>query len=341
MRAAVFGLGWWGKRIIVSLAGSDKITITHGIDPAPAGREDFMREHGVTLSDDVDAAFADPEIDAVIIATPNSLHEPLVLRAVKAGKQVFCEKPLALNVASAKRMLDACGKAGVVLGIGHERRFEPALVDMKQKVDAGVIGRPLHVETNFSHSIFGSAISGTWRFDPKEAPGAGFTGRGIHLTDYFVWMFGRAKTVWAVTTGLASKPPATDTVSAHITFENGMTGMIGVLTTTPFYGRFTVFGTEGWIEVIEPSNAESDDPQELIVCDDKAKRAVTKYPRTNSVRDNFEAWADAVACRAPYLFTPEQMLANIEIFEAIVTSAERHHTVEIGNNRGGAYERGP
>ena len=142
-------------------------------------------------------------------------------------------------------------------------------------------------------------------------------------------MFGPPKTVWAVTTGLASKPPATDTVSAHITFQNGMTGMIGVLTTTPFYGRFTAFGTEGWIEAIEPSNAESDDPQELVVCDAEAKRTVTQYPRTNSVRDNFEAWADAVAGSATYIFTPEQMLANIQIFEAIVTSAERGEAVHV------------
>jgi len=330
MRAAVIGLGWWGKRIIKSLAGGEKIEITHGIDIAPDQFREFAAEHGVALGGDFNAALADPAIDAVIIATPNSLHEPMVIKAVGAGKQVFCEKPLALNVASAERMIEACRKAGTVLGIGHERRWEPALFEMKQKVESGVIGRPLHVETNFSHSIFGSAISGAWRFDPKEAPGAGFTGRGIHLTDYFVWMFGPAKTVWAVTTGLASKPPATDTVSAHITFQNGMTGMIGVLTTTPFYGRFTVFGTEGWIEVIEPSNAESNDPQELVVCDAKAKRTVTKYPRTNSVRDNFEAWADAAEGGAPYPFTPEQILANMQIFEAIVTSAERHQAVEIG-----------
>jgi len=329
MRAAVFGLGWWGKRIIISLADSKKITITHGIDLAPAGREEFMREHGVTLSDDVDGAFANPDIDAIIIATPNSLHEPMVLRAIEAGKQVFCEKPLSLTVASAKRMIDACQKAGKVLGIGHERRFEPALVDMKQKVDAGVIGKPLHVETNFSHAIFGSSISGSWRFDPKEAPGAGFTGRGIHLTDYFAWMFGAPKTIWAVTTGLASKPPVMDTVSAHITFQNGMTGQIGVLTTTPFYGRFTVFGTEGWIEVIEPANAESNEPQELIICDAEAKRTVKQYTRTNSVRDNFEAWADAVEGRADYLFTPEQMLANMQIFEGIVRSAELGEPVRI------------
>jgi predicted dehydrogenase len=329
MRAAVIGLGWWGKRIIKSLAGSEKIKITHGIDIAPDQFREFAAEHGVALGGDFNAALADPAIDAVIIATPNSLHEPMVISAVEAGKQVFCEKPLALNVASAERMIEACRKAGIVLGIGHERRWEPALFEMKRKVEAGVIGRPLHVETNFSHSIFGSAISGAWRFDPKEAPGAGFTGRGIHLTDYFVWMFGPAKTVWAVTTGLASKPPATDTVSAHITFQNGMTGMIGVLTTTPFYGRFTVFGTEGWIEVIEPSNAESNDPQELVVCDAKARRTANKYPRTNSVRDNFEAWAAACEGGPTYRITPEQMLANMQIFEAIVTSADRRQVIEI------------
>ena len=332
MRAAVIGLGWWGKRIIQALDGNKKITVTRGVDLAPEGLRDFAAKFGVTLSDDVDAVFADPAIDAVIITTPNSLHEPLVLRAVAAGKQVFCEKPLALDVASAKRMIAATEKAGMVLGLGHERRWEPAMQELNRRIKAGDIGAPLHVETNFSHSIFGSLDAKSWRFDPKEAPAAGFTGRGIHLTDFLVWLFGPARAVWARTSKLSARSPSIDTVAVHLDFENGMTGQLGVLTTTPFYGRFTVFGEEGWLEAREPNNAEHDDPAELVFCDAKARREITTHKALNTVALNLEAWADAVEGRAAYPITPAQILGNMQIFAAIVQSSETGAEVRIGED---------
>ena len=102
-----------------------------------------------------------------------------------------------------------------------------------------------------------------------------------------------------------------------------------MLTTTPFYGRFTVFGDRGWIEAREPSNTEHDDPAELIVCDASANRETTLHPVTNTVKQNFEAWADAAESRAEYPITKTQILANMQIFEAIVQSAKRGEPVRI------------
>src|SRR5687767_2216396 len=157
INAAVVGLGWWGKQIVNSLHGkSDKITIVRGVEIDPAPVEDFLSEKALPLYTDYQQALDDAEIDAVILTTPHSTHEDLVLRAVAAGKQIFCEKPLSLTAESAKRMVKACNDAGIVMGLGHERRYEPAMEEMARLVEAGVLGTILSVEGNFSHDKFAS-----------------------------------------------------------------------------------------------------------------------------------------------------------------------------------------
>ena len=128
INAAVVGLGWWGKQIVnVVMGRSDRISIVRGVEVNPDAVADFAGEKGLALYSDYQQALDDPAIEAVILTTPHSTHEDLVLRAAAAGKQVFCEKPLALTADSAKRMVKACADAGLVLGVGHERRFEPAM----------------------------------------------------------------------------------------------------------------------------------------------------------------------------------------------------------------------
>jgi predicted dehydrogenase len=330
MRAAVIGLGWWGRQIIGCLAGSDRITVTHGVDPWQSGLEELAAAHDLVIAPDFDAVLADPAVDAVILATPHSAHEAQVIAAADAGKQVFCEKPLALEAAGARRMIEACERAGIVLGLGHERRWEPAMEELRARVADGSIGRLLHVETNFSHDIFTRLDAGNWRLGATDAPAGGMTALGIHLTDFLVSLVGPARTVFARTGSIAFDPPRTDTVAVHITFASGITGLLTVLITTPFYGRFTIFGDQGWIELREISNVDVDDPAELVICDEGGRREVTMHPVANTVRMNFEAWADAVAGRADYRIKPAEMLANIELLEAIVTSARDRRPVEIG-----------
>jgi predicted dehydrogenase len=329
MRAAVVGLGWWGKQIVKCLGESDRITVTHGVDPFQAGLEGWAAGNHLTLAADFDAVLADPGIDAVILATPHSAHEEQVVRAARAGKQIFCEKPLALTGAGARAMVAACEEAGIVLGLGHERRWEPAMQELARLVTGGAVGRLLHVETNFSHDIFTRLDPANWRLGAGDAPAGGMTALGIHLTDFLVSLVGPARTVFARTGSIAFAPPRTDTVAVHVTFHSGITGLVTVLISTPFYGRFTIFGDRGWIELREVSNVDVDDPAELIVCDAGGNRTVTMHPVRNTVRMNLEAWADAVAGRGEYPIRPSEMVANIDLLEAIVTSAKTGGPVEL------------
>ena len=110
-------------------------------------------------------------------------------------------------------------------------------------------------------------------------------------------------------------------MSAEIDFENGARGRITCLSTPPFYGRFTLVCDQGWVEVQEGGNVDKGIPSSFVHCTPDGSRQTRSYEHTNTVRMNFEAWADAVEGRAPYRFTPDHLLANIRILDAVTRSA--------------------
>jgi len=329
MRAAVVGLGWWGKVIVKNLAKSKKINVVCGVDQDLSQLKEFGVEYNIELRNSYASVLSDASIDSVILATPNRLHHTHIIDAAEAGKFIFCEKPLCLNSENAREAIRSCKENGIVLGLGHERRFEPAMKSLFDHVARGDIGRVLHVETNFSHDLFDNLSKDNWRFNPKDAPGGGFTARGIHLTDFMVHMFGGAKRVYSTMSSIAYEKPRIDTMSANIEFSNGITGIVSVSIATPFYGRYTVFGDKGWIEAREINNFEHDDPGELVFYKQGGERIITTHPHTNTVLENFELWHDACVNSQDYPITPEEMIANIEIFEAIVKSGEMGEIVDI------------
>ncbi len=321
IKAAVIGLGWWGKQITKCLRDSTRIRVTHGVDVAALQLCDFAREFGITLSASIDDVLRDRAIDAIIVATPHSTHEVLCLRALDAGKQLFCEKPLTLTATGAERILAACDKAGVILGIGHERRFEPAMELLAATVRSGVLGEILHLEANMSHNLFANLDASNWRVGAKDAPAGAMTALGIHVTDLFMSLVGRPRRVIARTARVYSRMAGDDHVSAQIDFVSGVTGSLTCLSSTPYHGRFTVFGTRGWIEVKENANVDKGQPSDVTIADAEGKRSMRSFMPENTVLANFEAWAKAVGGESQYRFSREQLLDNVRVLEAIVTSA--------------------
>jgi predicted dehydrogenase len=321
LKAAVVGLGWWGKHIVASLGASRGVRVTHGVEVLPDNVADFAGAYGLQITSSFDSVLEDSAVDAVIVATPHSLHEAQVLQAVAAGKQVFCEKPLALTAAGAQRMLDACGKAGIVLGIGHERRFEPAMEYLLQAITNGQLGQVLHLEANVSHNLFASLDPSSWRVSAEDAPAGAMTALGIHITDLFISFAGRPRSVMARTAKVLKTVAGDDHVSAQVEFASGATAAFTCLSTTPFHGRVAVYGTHGWIEVRENGNVDKGRPTDVVTADAQGRRIAVSYAPANTVLANVESWAQAVLGRGAYRFTRDQLLDNIRVLEAIVASA--------------------
>lgn len=333
VRAAVAGLGWWGKHIVRRLGGSEVVRITTAVETNPALAA-FAAEHGLAYRSSLDDVLADPEIDAVILATPHSMHTSQVLAAAAAGKHVFCEKPLALTRADAERSVAACRAAGVVLGIGHERRYEPGMVEVERLVREGDLGTIMHVEADFSHDKLANVPPGDWRTAPKDAPAAGMTAMGIHLTDAFVHLFGPVVEVFAMTTSRVAYPDNGDVISAQVRFASGATGHFKAILVTPLYINFTVFGSEGWAELRNHTHPDTPGAATLTVHYRDGREAAREYEWTDTVRANIERFGRAVLGEAEYPFTDEEKIGNISTLEAICRSAAAGSAVKLAASPG-------
>src|SRR6202044_1722058 len=148
----------------------------------------------------------------------------------------FCEKPLALRRADAIRMFDACREAGVVLAVGHNRRFWTSMRALGDVVARGELGTVLHVEAHNSNET-SQAITAGWRLSPEESPGGGLTGAGLHVLDAFVSMLGPVSSVYARLRQRETGPPPLDTAVVALDFVNGVTGTLATVRATPFYWR--------------------------------------------------------------------------------------------------------
>lgn len=329
VRTAILGLGWWGRKMVQTMrAHREHLMFVRAVEPALDAARDFASAHDLALTGDEQDVLDDPSIDAVVLATPHALHEAQIERAVAAGKHVFCEKPLALTRAAAERAVDLCRGAGLVLGMGHERRFEPPIADLIAQADSGRLGRIQQIEANFSHDKFLALAPSNWRLDPSQAPAAGMTATGIHLTDLAVRLLGRARDVRVSSERLASDIPQGDTLSTHIRFAGGGTAYVSASLAMPFVSRFAVYGNRGWIDVRDKAHVES--PQGWVVTRAYAGSAIEVFevPPAEPVRENLEAFAKAVRGEADYPITGEEMIANIALLEAIVRGA-RSGQIEV------------
>lgn len=327
MNVVVAGLGWWGKVITNSLARSARFRVAYIVDPRPPeGAEAFARERGLEIRSDFDAMLGDPEVEGVVLTTPNALHEPQTIAAFGAGKAVFCEKPLTTTGAGAERMVAAAEKAGKVLGIGHERRYEPAYEELFRIVAEGGIGKLLTIEANVSHNQFQNLDKSNWRKDPKSMPAGLYTGTGIHQTDIFCAMAGRPVEVRAETATYVFDKPMEDYVCARITFDSGVRAMFSALSCSPFYGRFSAYGSTGWIEIVSEANVDWGQPEHLIYSKEPGKREHRMFGPEDAVIKNLVAWADANSGLGTYRFTREHLIDNTRIFEAIVSSSQKNGT---------------
>ena len=209
---------------------------------------------------------------------PHTLHAAQVLACAEAKKHVFCEKPLALTRADAERVVAACKAAGVVLGIGHERRYEPAIVEVRRLLREGALGTVMHVEANFSHDKLANVPAGDWRTSPKDAPAAGMTAMGIHL-DRPVRGAVRARAARCSPPPPRAWPiPTTATWFRRcMRFESGATGYFNAILVTPHYLCLTVFGSKAWVEVRNETHPDTPGPSMLTLqhADGRTRRADT------------------------------------------------------------------
>lgn len=316
INAAVIGLGRWGKSIVNAVQGkSQHLRVIRGVSKEPDLVRDFAAAHGFELSTEFADAVADPRVEAVMLATPHSLHVDQICAVAAAGKPVWCEKPLALTRVEAERAVAACQKAGVVFGLGNNKRCFPSMRELKRLVDDGELGDILHVEGHFTNE-HSTRVAGGWRDDPSESPGGGMTGAGLHLLDAFVNLAGPVANVEARLLSRKPPPDPRDVAAALVQFKSGATGLLATVRAGPMFWRMHVFGTKGWAEALGETT--------LIVAPLGKTPETRTYPEVDSLAVLLEAFGEAIETSKPFPVSTAQMLDTVSAFEAVIASISSH-----------------
>src|SRR5258708_28818114 len=243
--AAIIGLGRWGKSIVTAGQGkSNRLRFIRGVSMEPELVRDFAATHQFELSTDFAEAVADPRVQAVCLATPHSLHVEQIVTVAAAGKHVWSEKPLALTRAPAARAVVACRKAGVVFGLGNNKRCFASMLELKRLVADGTLGEVMHIEAQFCNE-HSTRVMGGWRDDPSESPGGGLTGAGLHLIDALVNLAGPIAQVDAKLFAQRPPPDPRDVAAVLVAIGSGATGELATPPAPPAHWRGRVVGTRG------------------------------------------------------------------------------------------------
>jgi predicted dehydrogenase len=326
INAAIVGIGRWGQCLVTSVQGSSKhIKFTAGVTRTKSKAEAFCSEQGIDLRDDYAELLNDPNIDAIVLATPHTQHEEQIVEAAMAGKHVFTEKPFTLDRRSAERAVAACKEAGVALALGHNRRFMENTVALKAMIEAGELGTLMHIDGNQSSDL--NVAAGAWRDSREESPAGGMTSLGVHALDCIIHLAGKISAIDAYSTRRAIGFDIDDTTAALLRFENGMTGTLVTMASTAKIWHIRIAGSKGWAEMRDNKTltvCKSDGSPEDIVFDD------SPYPHMGSISGEIEEFALSAAGKASYRISPEEMVHNAEVLAGLITSAETGNRVTFG-----------
>ena len=220
---AVIGYGGQGAWHCTQILKSDVVTLAGTYDVRQVRRE-AAENNGIKVYESNEAIFADPAVDAVVIAVPNSSHKNLVIEAMKAGKNVICEKPVEMSVKALDEMIEASVKYNKYFTVHQNRRWDVDFLAMKQLSVSGEIGKPLCIESR----IHGSrGIPSDWRCE-KEHGGGMILDWGVHLIDQMLQIFKQKIARVYCTCSHITNKEVDDGFKLNLLFEDGCSALVEV-----------------------------------------------------------------------------------------------------------------
>ncbi len=233
------------KRVIPAILAHPESEL-HGLVTRDARKaEAYLGVRAWTALDD---ALRDDGVNAVYIATPVALHAPYVTAAVRAGKHVLCEKPMAMNYAEAQGIVAVAAEAGPLLGVAYYRRLYPKLLRLRELLREGAIGQPVLAEAH-CHTWLATGDRG-WLLDPALAGGGPLYDVACHRIDVFNFLFDAPAKVVALLSNAVHRVAVEDSATVSIDYAEGVRGIVDVRWNSRIArDEFRVIGTEGEIDL--------------------------------------------------------------------------------------------
>jgi 1,5-anhydro-D-fructose reductase (1,5-anhydro-D-mannitol-forming) len=211
------------RRVIPAIQAEPRSTLYGVVTRDPAKAAPYNTRAWATLGE----ALSDPNVQAVYVGTPVFLHAPQAIQSLRAGKHVLCEKPMAMNEAEARSMLDAADASGKTFGAAYYRRCYPKVQRAKQLLAAGAIGKPVLAELT-CHGWFDGTGSRSWLVDPVQAGGGPLFDVASHRIDVLNFLFGQPLRVSGQLSNLVHHYAVEDNATVMIEYECGIRGIVDV-----------------------------------------------------------------------------------------------------------------
>ena len=277
------------------------------------------RQFAIPLAfDSAESLCRSPEVQAVLVTTPNSCHLQDVLIAIRHGKPVLCEKPMALNASECREMVEAAGKVGVLLGVAHVFRFEESLHRIRDRVASGEIGKPIFVRSEFSF-LAGTDHPRKWMNNPAIAGGGPIPDVGVHCVDALRFIL--QDEVVSVSAQAISDQLSGDVEAAAsllLEFSRGTLGSVMVSFRSPYRTPFEIVGDKGSLRADDAFSV--DKPVVVETKSDTAAEESEMLSNSAAYTRQVEAFADAVEGKATFPVPGEEGWKNQEVLDAAYRS---------------------
>jgi predicted dehydrogenase len=242
---ALIGIGRWGERIAAAAERAGLRLVTCFARDADT-RAAFAARAGCEAAPSLEAAIEHPQVEGVLVVTPNDVHAAQVVAAAERGRHVFVEKPIADTVAAGERMREACAAAGVTLMVGHAFRRLGAARRVRELIDAGALGRVVLAEATFS--LPGSFPAGAWRARRERNPGGPLMQLGIHQIDTLAAWLGPIERSSGRFARVATAADLDDVGVVTLEFASGALGVVTGSYVSPKTHWLRLQGTEAILE---------------------------------------------------------------------------------------------
>ena len=334
----IVGFGGMGSGFHVKHAQSSDVVELLGVYDIDEAKNELARSRGIFAYDSLEAVLADERVDLITVAVPNDSHLYIVTRALKAGKSVICEKPVAMSVSELDEMIQTANECGGVFSVHQNRRFDVDYLAIKKIVEDGKIGKPLRIESR----IHGSrGIPSDWRGE-KAHGGGMILDWGVHLIDQLLQIFKEPiKSIYCTVTNITNKE-VDDGFYLTITFESGAEAFIevGTYNFIPL-PRFYMKAEKGtalitdWRECAKVVRCKYWHESEVIPVETAAGLTKTMAPRDaitveewseekpkSDVHDYYRNFCAAMDGKATQMVTHKEMRLVMRVMELAFLSAE-------------------
>ena len=316
-------MGWWSDVLADAIQRSGKLKIVACFSRSNDRRTTFATKYGCRAAAHYQDVLKDKEVEALINTTPNNVHLETTRSAAAARKHVFLDKPIANTIADARAITAACRKAGVVLGLGYQRRKESHFRWVRKQIDDGVFGKLVNAEANISRDRLGKIDLTSWRYTSEGMPGGVMLQIGIHYTDVLEYLIGPVKAVRGSLAQLVLPGDNPDVASMVLEHENGALSTLNAsYASASEYYLLNLYGKE--------ASAYYDLHQGLRFLKRGSDRAEpVPCPKNDAIVEELEEFAAAVRGQGQPEMDGERSTASLAVLLAGIKSARDGRRVEV------------